>query len=70
MKLEWINIDDQLPESGEPVLATNMYDKWVEICILKRTRWFNSWDINKESAVPVIPTHWMPLPEPPQTDTI
>lgn len=68
MELEWIRIEDQLPESGEEVLASNCYDReWVVIAVRKKTQWYNSWDlINHNNKVPIYPTHWMPKPSPPE----
>jgi len=65
---DWIRIEDSLPEPHDEVLATSEYDKWIVIAVRKKTRWFNSWDVNSQQAVPIFPTHWMPLPEPPTTN--
>lgn len=64
--MDWIDIEknnQDLPESGEKVLACNVYDSWVVIAVRKKTRWFNEWDANDKNAVPIFPTHWMHLPE-------
>lgn len=63
--MEWISVEKELPPPYEEVLATNEYDRWMVIAERKKTRWFNSWDVNNNQAVPIFPTHWMPLPEPP-----
>jgi hypothetical protein len=66
MELEWIPIEDELPYKDVEVLATHIDEKWVVIAIIKRTNWYNSWDVINNQKVAIYPTHWMPLPDPPQ----
>lgn len=64
--MEWINIKDSSPESGELVLVSD----GIQICmafIKSSTNKFthaNTWyDLFHDRV-----THWMPLPEPPKKD--
>tara|TARA_R110000822_G_scaffold80191_2_gene191226 strand:- start:6507 stop:6710 length:204 start_codon:yes stop_codon:yes gene_type:complete len=66
--MEWINVNDRLPNEEHPVLVC--YEDigyncgFPEILAIDGSiwyRWFNGDDSN------MIPTHWMPLPEPPKT---
>jgi len=61
--MEWISVEDRLPEDGQSALAIEVGDDdptvlymvdgvWVEP--LSEVRW--AWPV----------THWMPLPEPPK----
>ena len=57
----WISVEERLPERGVEVLGTN--GKAVEMCTYwpgQPTPW-ESW-----TAFHFKPTHWMPLPEPPE----
>lgn len=67
---EWVELDKELPEKGEEVLATNMLEPepWVVIAIRKKEHWYNSWDITqRQQSIPIFPTHWkrIKLPQPP-----
>lgn len=67
--IDWIDIEANekaLPESGETVLACNVYDKWMVMAIRKKTRWFNEWNANDKNAIPISPTHWAHLPPYPE----
>lgn len=68
MELEWIPIEEELPNKNVEVLATHKDDKWVVTAIIKNKNWYNSWDVinNNNNKVAIWPTHWMPIPEPPK----
>ncbi len=58
---EWISIKDRLPEPGERVLLSD--GTFVaEGYILFTGKWMR----NGIWVLPMHPTHWMPLPEPPK----
>jgi len=63
--MEWIPISEELPNSNVEVLATHEDDRWVVMAIIKRTNWYNSWDVINNNKVAIYPTHWMPVPPPP-----
>lgn len=58
--MEWISVEDRLPEIGERVLA---FDNEYGVQIM----WLNQrekWEMPVRFADSA--THWMPLPEPPK----
>ena len=67
-KQEWISVDDRLPRESEVVLAYS-----VKFGIIQRiytsyigeVRWWSHgcWNSTEQLRI----THWMPLPEPPET---
>ena len=61
---KWIAVDCNLPPNGEPVLANwDMYGGLVGVAWIRRGKWR---DIE---GVASTPTHWMPLPSPPDEAT-
>jgi len=62
--MEWIPISEELPNSNVEVLATHEDDRWVVMAIIKRTNWYNSWDVINNNKVAIYPTHWMPVRAP------
>ena len=70
-KQYWIPVTEQLPKYGTPVLA---YGSRGGIFVAKYERARAEWDIDYwwklNSSIHVCnPTHWMPLPMPPEEKT-
>lgn len=64
MKTEdWISVKELKPRHHVVVLVTNASDKWINCGLWDGREWYNQYD---EQGAPIIPTHWMPLPEPPK----
>ena len=61
--MEWISIEDRLPEEEERVLAF-FVGQFMEVASFKDEEWIVSFDDWSEYLFPI--THWMPLPEPPE----
>lgn len=66
--MEWINVEDELPEQGQEVVAWGFHDlrcvepKSAQQCKFKTESnidWFGGW--SKGDYI----THWISLPEPP-----
>lgn len=53
--MEWIKVEDMLPEENKVVLVASSTRQDVEIDYFFKARW-----MRREF------THWMPLPEPPK----
>lgn len=69
--MKWISVKDKLPAIGESVLAYHATDFAVAAYFDKVTSWGteyeNVWLIDHQDNIEVmLPTHWMPLPEPPK----
>ena len=65
--MEWISVNDRLPEAGERVLATD--GAFVgEMYINKRGRW-QRYNVNDSALLMVLDVlWWMPLPPAPKED--
>ena len=67
--MEWISVDDRLPE----LCGRDDYEMHVvclldsgerQVCYMEESDVWESYDINTSDAEV---THWMPLPEPPNS---
>lgn len=58
---QWISVKERLPESWVHVLIYQFPTTWVSGYCHERKRWGYY-----ESGEPCHPTHWMPLPKPPE----
>lgn len=68
--MEWTSVEDQLPEPGQEILGLNLeIDIWIVSFLTQHHdggRWFfESSESGCELTGSFAPTHWMPLPEPP-----
>jgi len=57
--MQWISVEERLPETAEQVLACTAGDPRSYEAIYCEPTWFCG-------CAPVQPTHWTPLPEPPK----
>ena len=58
--MEWISVEDRLPEMGVVVLVSGCSHEHV-IAYKTCMNWYRELD----DTVVINSTHWMPLPEPP-----
>jgi hypothetical protein len=66
--MEWINVNDRLPELGRDVLILTSYSKMATAHIDDETKPSYGWiDCMRGQHSYGSVTHWMPLPEPPKT---
>ena len=63
---KWIPVTERMPEERVFVLVFTC-DKVVGEAIMENNRRFY-WANTDEDAEPLVVTHWMPLPEPPEED--
>ena len=57
---EWIKCSERLPEEDEAVLVWCPEYECFEIAWQHNSFWFNGFDMD------YVPTHWQPLPPPPE----
>jgi Protein of unknown function (DUF551) len=62
----WISVEDRLPELGESVLIWDGQCRRVGF-YLKTGEYYYYWE-STDDEYPLDITHWMPLPEPPETE--
>ena len=58
--MNWISVDDRLPNPGQEVLV--YLPEMIETTIYHGSKWDEPWDTMHGDEI----THWMPLPEPPK----
>jgi hypothetical protein len=62
--MEWISVDDRLPEDYTWVLCYG--DSAISTCGYSKREGFNHWDLKRAPGLNTDDiTHWMPLPKPP-----
>ena len=69
--MEWISVNDRLPEDATPVLTHQIHDYCdndgfheIKVDMLLKSEKGSKWFISDGFGRKV--THWMPLPEPPE----
>ena len=68
---EWIRVEDRLPEDGVQVLIYSKllrHDGLVEIVSPRRAIYHGDGHWTSLVSFDYKPTHWMPLPDPPEAD--
>ena len=60
----WIPVEERLPAMGERVMIAHAVDKWIGVGERDIIGSYEYWSDDGEELGR--PTHWMPLPEPPQ----
>ena len=69
-KIEWISVNDRLPEVEQKVIGIGLYKgKQTRADVLYYDGPEGWWDTLRHIKVTGEVTHWMPIPEPPQTPT-
>lgn len=59
--MDWISIEDRLPEDNTEVLIWHKGE--CQICLWETSSWFD--ELRVDDPKPEDVTHWMPLPDPP-----
>ncbi len=73
LKPRWIPVTETLPEDGVYVLGRYKNNEMAVVCVFDHdediTFWRAQTDEGWEADCDTEPTHWMPLPEPPEGET-
>jgi hypothetical protein len=64
--MEWISVEDRLPDNGDSIIGYSSLDERVEggeysYCLFQK---YHCLYFSREGYMVI--THWMPLPEPPE----
>lgn len=68
-KTKWVSVEERLPEEGKNVIV--FYGKYVSAGYIRNVQYYkrpekaDKWQIEGRTSSSV--THWMPMPEPPNT---
>lgn len=61
--MEWISVNDRLPERNEYVLVSTPYCKYIcDVALFNGVAWYSC----EKSDYMFNIVYWMPLPEPPK----
>jgi hypothetical protein len=68
---DWISVKDRLPYVGKEVLVGILFDDgyWFQtIASFTGTKFEDNgeWKFNTDEGDEMMPTHWIPIPEPPK----
>ena len=61
--MQWVSVEERLPEMGVRVMVAHDVDGWVGVGERILTGAYLHWEDDGEDLHE--PTHWMPLPSPP-----
>lgn len=64
---QWVACSERMPERGRNVLVTELYPHMREVDVAT-TAWHTGeqWMFLADPSYEITPTHWMPLPDPPE----
>lgn len=66
MSQEWISVEERLPKDWDDVLVYMPRGKYMLVACTYVEAGNRFWD-NDNKTMKFKPTHWMPLPNPPQS---